>query len=74
MYGNFRERAGAGAKAGLEDQVSERNGRSKIFSNSASNADKNAALSAGAQGYLAKPFDPDELTETLRTAVKVASA
>ena len=27
-------------------------------------ADKNAAVSAGAQGYLAKPFDPDLPTVT----------
>lgn len=34
-------------------------------------ADKQAAFSAGAQGYLAKPFDPDELTAVLRTALKM---
>lgn len=34
-------------------------------------ADKLAAFSAGAQGYLAKPFDPDELTATLRAVVNV---
>ena len=43
-------------------------------SGAVTDADKNAALSAGAQGYLAKPFDPDELTDTLRAAVKVESA
>ena len=32
-------------------------------------ADKTAAFSAGAQGYFAKPFDPDELTKKLRAAV-----
>jgi len=32
-------------------------------------ADKQAAFSAGAQGYLAKPFDPDELTTVLRAAL-----
>ena len=34
-------------------------------------ADKLATFSAGAQGYLAKPFDPDELTATLRAVVYV---
>lgn len=34
-------------------------------------ADKKAALSAGAQGYIGKPFDPDELIVTLRAALKV---
>ena len=34
-------------------------------------ADKKAAFSAGAQGYLAKPFDPDELTDTLRAALNI---
>lgn len=36
-------------------------------SGAATDADKNAALTAGAQGYLVKPFDPDELT--LRAAL-----
>jgi DNA-binding response OmpR family regulator len=31
--------------------------------------DIEAAKLAGAQGYIAKPFDPDELVETLRTAI-----
>ena len=34
-------------------------------------ADKLAAFSAGAQGYLAKPIDPDELTATLLAVVNV---
>ena len=34
-------------------------------------ADRQAAFSAGAQGYLAKPFDPDELTAVLRAALNV---
>ena len=32
-------------------------------------ADKRDALSAGAQGYLAKPFDPDDLIRSLRVAL-----
>ena len=38
-------------------------------SGAATNDDKKAALNAGAQGYLVKPFDPDELTSILRAAV-----
>jgi len=34
-------------------------------------ADKKAALSAGAQGYIGKPFDLDELIVALRAALKV---
>ena len=34
-------------------------------------ADKQAAFSAGAQGYVGKPFDPDELTATLRAALNI---
>lgn len=37
-------------------------------------ADKKAAFSAGAQGYLVKPVDPDELTAALRAAVNVGFA
>ena len=33
--------------------------------------DKKTAFEAGAQGYFGKPFDPDELTATLRAAVKI---
>jgi DNA-binding response OmpR family regulator len=32
-------------------------------------ADKTAALSAGAQGYIGKPFDPDDLIRSLRGAL-----
>ena len=35
-------------------------------------ADKRTAFSAGAQGYIGKPFDPDELTATLRKALKIS--
>lgn len=35
-------------------------------------AEKKAAFSAGAQGYLAKPIDPNELTATLLAAVNVS--
>lgn len=34
-------------------------------------ADKKAGLSAGAHGYIGKPFDPDELTAILRAAVNI---
>jgi len=37
-------------------------------------ADKEEAFSAGAQGYLAKPFDPDELTAILRAALNVVQS
>jgi DNA-binding response OmpR family regulator len=33
--------------------------------------DKKAAFDAGAQGYFGKPFDPQELTTTLRAAVNI---
>ena len=33
--------------------------------------DKKAAFDAGAQGYFGKPFDPEELTTTLRAAVNI---
>ena len=35
-------------------------------------ADIEAATQAGAQGYIAKPFDPDDLVKALRTALKVS--
>jgi DNA-binding response OmpR family regulator len=41
-------------------------------SGAATEADKKAALSAGAQGYIVKPFDPDELTATLRAALSIS--
>jgi len=34
-------------------------------------ADKKAAFSAGAQGYIGKPFDPEDLITTLRAALKI---
>lgn len=37
-------------------------------------ADKKAALSAGAQGYIGKPFDLRELMATLRTALNIRKA
>ncbi|HKU77766.1 MAG TPA: response regulator [Pyrinomonadaceae bacterium] len=40
-------------------------------SGAATDADKKAALSAGAQGYLVKPFDPDDLAATLFAALNV---
>jgi DNA-binding response OmpR family regulator len=40
-------------------------------SGAVTDADKKAALAAGAQGYIAKPFDPDELTTALRSAVNI---
>ena len=40
-------------------------------SGAATEQDKRSALAAGAQGYFVKPFDPHELTATLRTALKV---
>ena len=48
--------------------------RTPIFfcSGAVTEADKQDAFAAGAQGYLAKPFDPDELTAILRAAVTVA--
>ena len=36
-----------------------------------SESDKNAAFAAGAQGYIAKPFDADVLSATLKAALKV---
>jgi DNA-binding response OmpR family regulator len=33
--------------------------------------DKKAAFDAGSQGYFGRPFDPDEMTVTLRAAVKI---
>lgn len=55
-------------------QIRSINNTTPIFfcSGAVTDADKTAAFSAGAQGYLAKPFDPDELADTLRAAVKVA--
>lgn len=41
-------------------------------SGAATDADRKAALSAGAQSYFIKPFDPDELTTTLRAVLKTS--
>jgi len=40
-------------------------------SGAVTDADKKAAVEAAAHGYLAKPFDPDELTATLRVALNL---
>lgn len=40
-------------------------------SGAVTDADKKAAFAAGAQGYFGKPFDPDELTATLRAALNI---
>ena len=40
-------------------------------SGAATDSDKKAALSAGAQGYFVKPFDPDDLTVTLCAALNI---
>ena len=37
-------------------------------------ADKKAAFSAGAQGYIVKPFDPHDLTATLHAALEMVKA
>ena len=37
-------------------------------------ADKSAAFSAGAQGYVGKPFDPDDLIRSLRDALRTMAA
>ena len=40
-------------------------------SGAVTDTDKEAAFSAGAQGYIGKPFDPDDLIAILRTALNV---
>jgi DNA-binding response OmpR family regulator len=40
-------------------------------SGAVTDADKEAAFSAGAQGYIGKPFDPDDLIAILRGALNV---
>jgi DNA-binding response OmpR family regulator len=41
-------------------------------SGAASEADKADAVSAGAQGYFTKPFDPEALVSTLRSTLRIA--
>jgi DNA-binding response OmpR family regulator len=43
-----------------------------LCSGAAAAADKASALAAGAQGYLSKPFNPNELVSTLRAALKTS--
>lgn len=43
-------------------------------SGAATDADKKAALSAGAQGYFTKPFNTDDLIAALRLALKIPEA
>lgn len=43
-----------------------------ICSGAVADSDKNAALAAGAQGYIAKPFAPHELSETLNAVLAQA--
>jgi DNA-binding response OmpR family regulator len=40
-------------------------------SGAATDADKKAALTAGTQGYLVKPFDPEDLIESSRAAQNI---
>ncbi len=40
-------------------------------SGAATDADKKSALTAGTQGYLVKPFDPEDLIESLRAALNI---
>jgi CheY-like chemotaxis protein len=42
-----------------------------VCSGAVSEADKKAAFSAGAHGYVGKPFDPDDLIATLRAALNI---
>jgi two-component system OmpR family response regulator len=37
-------------------------------------ADKEAAVLVGAQGYVGKPFDPDDLIRALRSALKLSES
>lgn len=38
----------------------------------AHDSDIQAATEAGAQGYFSKPYDPDELIDTLRTTLRIS--
>lgn len=43
-----------------------------LCSGAAAATDKASALSAGAQGYFTKPFNPDDLVSTLRAALNTS--
>jgi CheY-like chemotaxis protein len=47
--------------------------RSIVISAFASDSDRQAALAAGAHTFLAKPFDPDELSETVAALLEDGS-
>jgi DNA-binding response OmpR family regulator len=60
-------------KTGLElcEQIRQNDKTTPIFfcSGAASDADIEAGIKAGAQGYLTKPFEPDDLVQALRALV-----
>jgi len=42
-----------------------------FYSGAASDSDKARAMASGAQGYIVKPADPDELTSEIRRLIKI---
>jgi two-component system, OmpR family, response regulator MprA len=58
---------------GLRQLIRSLDKRLPIFfcSGTVTEGDKKAAFDAGAQGYFGKPFDPEELTTTLRAAMNI---